>query len=528
MLRLALALSGLAAAVLCQGSPLGSSSASGGSAGNIVDVGYASYIGNQSFPNTVAYLGIPYAEPPVGDLRFRAPVALNTSRIAEQAGGQPVNATYYPDFCVQGTTGQGDHGGAGSEDCLKVNIYAPTGAKEGDNLPVLFYIHGGGYIYGNPANWPFDPWIHQSPDVVIVSIYYRLSSFGFFAAPAFVSDPSLGDFNAGFLDQVQGLRWASQYISKFGGDPNRITINGQSAGASSVELHMTANVGRELVVGAIAQSVYRTPLPLPDQMGPLFDFYSSYAGCGEGTAATKIACLRNASISALAMAQDAAVMGSFNASLYNFFRPVLDGKVFSGDPTAQFQSGNFAHVPLIVGSTSNETLAGGTNISVALKNYFPELTPEDLAGFREAMGGPASLYSNAWTYRYNQPNPTSGSNATAHAAENWMMFQGINTGYNGTGTFTPQTPVELTFASELIAYWLSFVRAGNPNTYKLAMSPEWTAYAPAKGDSDALRIVLQQDPQNVTTESGSYIEEQPTAEGMRCNFAISKVQHTQD
>lgn len=134
-------------------------------------------------------------------------------------------------------------------------------------MPVLVYIHGGGYIFGNPANWPFDHWVHQSPNVVIVSVYYRLSSFGFLAHPSFKNDPSLGDLNAGFLDQVQALKWVNEHIASFGGDPKKVTINGESAGGASVELHLVANAGAEkrLFRGAIAQSVYRIPLPLPEQ-----------------------------------------------------------------------------------------------------------------------------------------------------------------------------------------------------------------------------------------------------------------------
>ncbi|KAF8842830.1 alpha/beta-hydrolase [Paxillus ammoniavirescens] len=518
--------------------------------GPTVNVGYATYLGNQSYPNTVAYLGVPYAEPPVGDLRFRETVPLNTTRLRKEAGGRVVNATYYPDFCVQGSTGGGDAGGAGSEDCLKVNIYTPYGAKEGDNLPVLFYIHGGGYVFGNPRNWPFDDWIHQSPNVVIVSVYYRLDSFGFLATPEFRGSEH-GDFNAGFKDQVQALRWVKQYISAFGGDPNRVTINGQSAGGASVELHMAAHGTEQLFHGAIAQSVYRTPLPTPEQQRPLFEFYSSYAGCGRGSIDGQMTCLRNASVSALARAQDAATQGKFSG-LYNTFHPVLDGVLFTGYPTLQFQSGEFRHVPLIVGSTSNETLSGGDNISLALKEYFPSLTKADIQEFlelyplseydspeqqfqvatgepdvicgREAMGGASSLFADTWTYRYNTPNPTQGSAAVVHAAENWMMFDGTNTGFNGTTTFTYQTPAELAFVSELIAYWLSFVRSGNPNTYKLEMSPTWEQYTPA----NKVRMVLMQDPHNLTTVSGSYMEEEPTAEGKRCAFAISKAMCTQD
>ncbi len=131
-------------------------------------------------------------------------------------------------------------------------------------VPVLVYIHGGGYVYGNPANWPFDHWIHQSPNVVIASVYYRLDSIGFLATPELASQ-GLGDLNAGFYDQVQALKWVQQHISAFGGDPSKVTINGQSAGGSSVELHLVAHESKGLFSQAIGQSVFRTPVPLPEQ-----------------------------------------------------------------------------------------------------------------------------------------------------------------------------------------------------------------------------------------------------------------------
>ncbi|KAK0440387.1 Alpha/Beta hydrolase protein [Desarmillaria tabescens] len=99
-------------------------------------------------------------------------------------------------------------------------------------VPVLVYIHGGSYVYGNPATFPFDHWVHQSLNVVIVIIYYRLSSFGFLAISEF-SDTANGDFNVGFLDQTQALKWVKRHIRAFGGDPSRVTINGQSAGGAS-------------------------------------------------------------------------------------------------------------------------------------------------------------------------------------------------------------------------------------------------------------------------------------------------------
>ena len=120
------------------------------------------------------------------------------------------------------------------------------------------------YAYGNPANWPFDHWINQSPNVIIVSVYYRLDSFGFLAVPE-LSDGALGDLNVGFQDQVLALKWVQNHIHSFGGDPTKVTINGQSAGAASVQLHLVAHEGEKLYSQAIVQSVYRTPLPMPEQ-----------------------------------------------------------------------------------------------------------------------------------------------------------------------------------------------------------------------------------------------------------------------
>ncbi|KAF9460345.1 Alpha/Beta hydrolase protein [Collybia nuda] len=513
--------------------------------GDIIDTGYAKYLGNRTLPNTVAYLGVPYAEPPLGERRFRAPLPLNTTRIAQTANGAAIDARSYPDFCIQGTIGlEGDAGGAGSENCLKVNIYTPVGARRGSNLPVLVYIHGGGYIFGNPRNWPFDHWVQQSPNVVIVSVYYRLSSFGFMSVPEF-SDSTIGDFNAGFQDQIQALRWVKEHIASFGGNPNKVTINGESAGGSSVELHLVANTGEKLFTGAIAQSVFRTPLPTPEEQQPLFQFYAEQAGCGTGSTVTQLSCLRRASVSALARAQDGAMPPAFTGP-YRTFHPVIDGKLFTNYPTQSVNAGKFAQVPLMVGATTNETLTGGADLPSAWRNYCPSITTADIDALlalypssafstaalqmetasgdlsvrcgRTILAAAFSKHTNAWTYRYNQRNPTGGGAGVGHAAENWMMFLGSNTGVNGSATFTPLKPVEASFASELIAYWLSFVRAGNPNTFKLPRSPIWPSYSVTNRN----RIVLQQDLAGTTTHSGSILEREVDPETQRCTVIGSQ------
>ncbi|KAI0058368.1 alpha/beta-hydrolase [Artomyces pyxidatus] len=520
---------------------------------NIVDLGYASYLGNQSFPNTVAYLGIPYAEPPLGGLRFRAPLPLNTTRVTVSTGNNVVDATQYPDFCIQGSVSGKPilHRGAGSEDCLKVNIYAPAGAIPGDNLPVLVYIHGGGYVYGNPRNWPFDHWIHQSPNVVIVSVYYRLDAFGFLAVPDF-SDPTNGDFNAGYQDQIQALKWVQKYISAFGGDPKQVTINGESAGGSSVELHLVDHESEQLFARAIAQSVYRAPLPTPAQQKPLFEFFAAFVGCNSSSVPQQLSCLREAPVSMLARAQDNASNGAFQGP-YNAFHPVQDGQLIRDHPTSSILKGQFRAVPLIVGSTSNETLSGGTDIGASLEQFFPNLSnasiekllqvyPADefengdqryrvvtgeseLICARTIMGEAWAEHGPTFTYRYNQADPTSSDpTVVGHAAENYMMFLGTETGNNGSTTFYPMNATQIAFAEELIAYWLSFVRSGDPNTYKLSRSPLWVPFTLGS----KRRIVLQEGPPASNNVSGSYIEAEPEQENARCHFVAGRVDGEQN
>ncbi|KXN83802.1 Acetylcholinesterase [Leucoagaricus sp. SymC.cos] len=522
---------------------------------NIVDLGYAKYLGNRTttWPNTVSYLGLPYAEPPLGDRRYRAPLPLDLERVMRETQGKVVDARSYPNFCIVGDQFPGDHGGAGSEDCLKVNVYTPVGVKTSAKLPVLVYIHGGGYIRGNPASWPFEHWIQQSPNVVIVSVYYRLSSFGFLATPEF-SSGKLGDLNAGFLDQIEALRWVQEHISKFGGDPNKVTIDGHSAGGSSMELHLTANRAREnLFRGAIAQSVFRTPLPTPEQQQPLFDLFVQKAGCGSGALSDKMACLRSASISTLAIAQDDAT-----ATLpgYNLFHVVVDKKILTDFPTKLIDEGIFRRVPLIVGATTNETLAdNGTSIAEAAQIYFPSLSDKSVNALEEAYpssdfvsedlrqqtatGDPSvrcartimasawnEAHVNTWTYRFNQPDPSLGKITTEHGAENYMMFRGTQLGANGTTGFLTLNPSEIAFSEELIAYWLSFVRTQDPNTHKLARAPAWSSYSVEKRN----RIVLNEAPEgaDINTVSGSHAEIESQEEADRCSLIASLVGEMQN
>ncbi|KAK7043872.1 hypothetical protein VNI00_008038 [Paramarasmius palmivorus] len=510
----------------------------------IVSTAYTSYLGirNTTYTNSVAFLGVPYAEPPIGALRFRAPKPLNYTRVKEEDAGKVQEVVEYPTFCVQASWGLGDEGGAGTEDCLKVNIWKPVGAKAGDNLPILFYIHGGGYVFGNPEAYPFDHWIHQSPNFVVVSVYYRLAAFGFLPT----SDPE--DLNAGLLDQIEALRWVKRNIAAWGGDPEKVTIVGESAGGSAVQLLLTASYEENeepLFRAAIAQSVWRVPVPRVEDQLPLYEFFVGRLGCQ----VDDTDCLRNATVEDVARAQDAAVLGSFDGP-YNTFHPVVDGQVITEYPTKVLLQERAKNVRLIVGATSNETDVYGTNLTETFLRTWPAMGVKDVEDvlalypeedfesedqrFQVATGESLLLcareivaenHSNlvpVWAYRYNEPNPTLNTTVVTHAAEIWWMHLGVGGGFNGTVTFTPLTSDQTAFAQELIAYWISFVREGDPNARRLPGSPFWPEYQSSREVEEKKRIVLQK------SGDGSHTEDEPWDELERCKVIAGKAEVMQN
>lgn len=284
----------------------------------------------------------------------------------------------------------------------------------------------------------------------------------------------------------------------------------------------------------------------------MFNTFVQRAGCGSGNLGEKMACLRSASVSALAIAQDNATA---TLSGYNAFHPVVDKKLLVDFPTRLIQNGVFRRVPLVIGATTNESVAGGVDIPSATEAFFPSLTNEGVnrleqvyvisdfasenlrlqtitgdSSLRCARTIMASSWNKAnvqtWTYRYNQPDPAGGSTATAHAAENYMMFRGTHTGVNGTTTFSTFNSLEIAFSEELIAYWLSFVCTLDPNSQKLRRAPSWPSY----NVNERSRIVLNEAPvdADVNTMSGSHNEIESEEEVRRCLVIADLVGQMQD
>ena len=232
-----------------------------------------------------SFKAIPFAQPPVGDLRWKEPQpAQNWTGVR--------NADQFGPRCMQRTGPGADYwfrGNGMSEDCLYLNIWTP--AKSGkQRLPVLVYIYGGGVQNGDGSEPRYDGASMASKGIVAVTVNYRLNVFGFFSHPELTKEsPHHASGNYGFLDQAAALQWVRRNIAAFGGDPKRITIAGESAGSISVSALMASPLSRDLIAGAIGESgaliSTMPPRPLADSEQDGAKFAASaggFAGCPPG------------------------------------------------------------------------------------------------------------------------------------------------------------------------------------------------------------------------------------------------------
>src|SRR5579862_3376906 len=196
------------------------------------------------------YKGIPFAQPPVGDLRWREPQPVRNWTVAR-------NADQFGPRCMQRTAPGADYwfrSNGMSEDCLYLNVWVPA-KSENEKLPVLVYIFGGGFQNGDGSEPRYDGESMASRGIVAVSVNYRTNIFGFFVHPELTKEsPHHAAGNYGLLDQVAALRWVQKNIAAFGGDPARVTVAGESAGSISVSALMASPLSKELMAGAIGES----------------------------------------------------------------------------------------------------------------------------------------------------------------------------------------------------------------------------------------------------------------------------------
>jgi para-nitrobenzyl esterase len=294
---------------------------------------------------TLAFEGIPYAAPPVGSLRWRAP--------------QPPNrwdgvrdATAYGAPCVQT-----DASGAvvGSEDCLTLNVWTPA-SPPSTPLPVLFFVHGGNNQTGCScdayAGVPYydGRYLSEHGPAVVVTVNYRLGAFGFLADPAFAGENAQHSTgNYGLRDLLLALAWVQRDVGAFGGDPSHVLLFGQSAGANDIAALFVSPGGKGLFAGVAMHSGPGVVVAAPAVEATWRAAEHALACDG---AADVASCLRASSASAVA-AVPGAVVGPPDPSGAEY-DPIVDGDVLQAGPIDSVRAGNFARVPLVVGTTANE------------------------------------------------------------------------------------------------------------------------------------------------------------------------------
>jgi para-nitrobenzyl esterase len=470
------------------------------------------------------FLGIPYTAPPVGDLRWMPPQSVTP-------WSEPLKATKFRNTCPQ-VTELGAFAGPSSitEDCLYLNVFTTRLGRGDKGNAVLVWIHGGGNIDGESNDYNAEKLATGGPNgtpTVVVTINYRLGLFGFLSESHLNSEGHLWG-NYGILDQQAALRWVKANIAAFGGDPTRVALGGQSAGA----IDTGANQLSPLAAGLFNRAIYESSpgffssLPSASVALNQGDAFAAAAGCSDA------ACLRN-----LSTARILQLEGTPNASSpYITNNPLVDGTIIPMQPEAAWTSGKYNHMPIMGGSTRDELTFGGV-----IAEYFsgpPQapLTPDQYtAGVNAAWGANASrvlaqyplskygndteraydrvntdpdlcralhvlkaqaasngshgvyaydfTYANAPYYFPKMPNPQSPTGnfqaLASHTIDIQFLFERWHGGQLGvnldqvSGQPRELQGPEIGLSDQLIAAWTNFAKTGNPNG---SGAPSWPVF----------------------------------------------------
>jgi para-nitrobenzyl esterase len=285
-----------------------------------------------------SFKGLPFAAPPVGDLRWKSPQPANnwTGVLkADHFGPRAMQTNIFGDMMFR-SDGM-------SENCLYLNVWAPA-TKNKSLLPVLVYFYGGGFVAGDGSEPRYDGESMAQKGIVAITVNYRLGVFGFFSHPELSAESgNRGSGNYGLLDQAAALQWVQKNIAAFGGDPKRVTIAGESAGSISVSAQMASPLAKNNIAGAIGESGSilgaLPPVPLAEGEKNGVEFAKTIS-------ASSLAALRS-------LPADSVLSASARFGLFRFQR-TLDGYFFPKDPAAIFAAGQQSKVPLLVGWNNEE------------------------------------------------------------------------------------------------------------------------------------------------------------------------------
>jgi len=443
-------------------------------------------------PGVRLYRGIPYAAPPVGDLRWRPPKPVVPWKGVKAAD-------HFSPACMQPpteTTGSSAwHEGLApiSEDCLYLNVWTPAKSAS-EKLPVMVYIYGGGNIRGAASENQYDGEYLAQKGIVFVGFNYRLGVFGFMAHPELTAESEhRSSGNYAILDQIAALKWIQDNIARFGGDPNRVMIFGQSAGASDVSSLMATPLAKGLFQRAVAQSGNN----LSNSTG-LADAEKIGVKLGEQLGATSIAALRQRSADEILNA----AQGRWGTN--------VDAWVFPQDLSSIFAAGKQNDVPLIVGTVGKDVPGFGAAMKAAdartyARNTFHELADTYLKLYPSLTDAAATKSGIAFRSDNAMANARAWLRLQTHTGKSksyWYYFthespipEGLEWAgrparaagaYHGGeivyvfNAFPiqawPWRPVDLQLGDIISSMWINFAKTGDPNGPGL---PEWPAYEPS-------------------------------------------------
>lgn len=440
-----------------------------------------------------SFKGIPFAQPPIGDLRFREPQPVSNWKGVRKATAFGPRAMQLPLFSDMNFRSNGV-----SEDCLYLNVWTPAKSSAA-SLPVLVYFYGGGFVGGDGSEYRYDGESLATKGMVTVTVNYRLGIFGFLAHPDLTKESAHhSSGNYGLLDQHAALVWVQKNISAFGGDPKRVTIGGESAGSFSVSAQMASPLSKGLFAGAIGESGSL----LGGRTVALADAEQNGLGFAAGLGNKSLADLR---------AMPAQELLAATAKAH--FPTTVDGYFLPGSPADIFSGGHQMAVPLLAGWNSAEqnyhSLLGkdeptvenyekavrkiyGVKADAVLAQY-KATSPEEVKQAATDLSSDRFIVYSTWKwidlhsktsgrpvyrYLYAHPRPASAEDPTAKvsatgAGHSWEIEYAL--GNLKTNKVYAWTPDDDKVSETMEAFFANFIKTGDPNGQRL---PSWPAVKP--------------------------------------------------
>lgn len=456
--------------------------------------------------NISVFKGIPYAAPPVGEFRWRPPQPVNSWEGVRDATEFGPNCAQAGWGTAPGTIAEGS-----SEDCLYLNLWLPAERKSKAKLPVMVWIHGGGFVGGSGTGPTGEEFAEKG--IILITINYRLGRLGHFAFPALSKEhPEEPKGSYAFMDQIAALEWVQENIAAFGGNPDNVTIFGFSAGGVSVHSLMTIPDARGLFHKVISQSGggrdgVLTGRPIDkENADPFYTVSAETIGKNfarkhgiEGSDAAALAKLRALSVEEIV---DGGQETDGQEGPRTYPGPIFDGKFVTESAESAYKAGRQANVQLIIGSNSAEIGGSFVNTSSSkeeLFSLFGELEgeakaaydPEDNKEFAEVItkfntdwvwGEPARMTAKAFvakdapTYIYlfsyvPEALKERMQYGAGHGSEVGYVFNNLNARRGGS----EPSPEDKKVAEMMNSYWVNFAKTGDPNGAGL---PKWPEYTP--------------------------------------------------